>query len=239
VKLKPQTLRVFWGRALKTMLTTRRFLNLVAVCTVSGMLGAATAFADPNALGRELFQLCAQCHGPAGLGNPETLAPAIAGQRESYVKNQLDKFRSGARGMQFDDIGGMRMRPMALTLHGEAEVQAVAAYVASLQPEKPPPTLTGGDPARGQAQFALCMTCHGPNGGGNEQLNTPALNHASDWYLLRQLHNFRSGVRGADPSDAGGAMMRPMAATLPDDQALLDVIAYIMTLKPNPEVDAK
>jgi len=217
----------------------KRFLNLAVACIGSGLLVAATAFADPNDLGRELFQLCAQCHGPAGMGNPETLAPAIAGQREWYVKNQLEKFRSGVRGTHFDDIGGMRMRPMALTLQNEAQVQAIAAYVAGLPPGKPEPTLSGGDPARGQAQFALCMTCHGPNGGGNEQLNTPALNHASDWYLLTQLHNFRAGVRGADPSDAGGAMMRPMAATLPDDQALLDVIAYIMTLTPDPASDAK
>jgi len=220
-------------------LKTAKRLILAVACVAGAVFGAPAAFADPSALGRELFQLCAQCHGPAGLGNPETLAPAIAGQREWYVKNQLDKFRSGVRGMHFDDIGGMRMRPMALTLHNEAEVQAIAAYVANLPPEKPPETLTGGDPARGQAHFALCMTCHGPNGGGNEQLNTPALNHASDWYLLTQLHNFRAGVRGADPRDTGGAMMRPMAATLPDDQAMLDVIAYIMTLTPDPAVDAK
>jgi len=193
---------------------------------------ASTAGADPESRGKELFQLCAQCHGADGLGIPETLAPAIAGQRPWYVAAQLEKFRSGIRGTHFDDIGGMRMRPMALTLRTEEDVKLITAYVSGLPPAKPAPTLSGGDPAKGQALFAVCLACHGPNGGGNQQLGSPALNHASDWYLLTQLQNFRAGIRGTNPRDATGAMMRPMALTLLDEQAMRDVIAYVMTLTP-------
>lgn len=48
-------------------------------------------------------------------------------------------------------------------------------------------------------------------------------------YLVRQLRNFRGGVRGSHPSDQLGQVMRTMVGTLPDDQAILDVVAYIAT----------
>jgi cytochrome c553 len=180
--------------------------------------------------GAQLFQLCAQCHGPDGAGDPAALAPAIAGMDEWYLKAQLGKFHSGARGTHPDDVAGMRMRPMSLSLRGEAEIAAVAAYVASLPPARPPATLHGGDAARGQALYAPCVACHGPDAAGIQALNGAPLRASSDWYLLRQLQNFRSGIRGTNPLDTSGALMRPMSMTLADEQALLDVIAYITTL---------
>ena len=63
-----------------------------------------------------------------------------------------------------------------------------------------------------------------------QALNGAPLRGSSDWYLLRQIQNFRSGVRGTKPEDTSGALMRPMSLTLPDEQAIIDVIAYITTL---------
>jgi cytochrome c553 len=180
--------------------------------------------------GAELFQLCVQCHGEDGGGDPVSLAPAIAGMDEWYVKAQLGKFRSGARGTHPDDVAGMRMRPMSLSLQDDEEMAAVAAYVASLPPVAPEATLQGGDAGRGQALYAPCAACHGPDAAGIQPLNGAPLRASSDWYLLRQMHNFRSGVRGTNPLDASGALMRPMSMTLADEQAILDVIAYITTL---------
>jgi cytochrome c oxidase subunit 2 len=192
-------------------------------------LAAAPSGAAAEDRGEQLFQLCAQCHGPEGAGDPLALAPAIGGMDLWFLKAQLGKFRSGARGMHFDDIAGMRMRPMALSLLSEEEVAEVAAYVAALPVTVPTPTLDG-DPVRGQALYAPCSACHGADGKGIEALNGSPLRGASDWYLFRQMQNFRSGVRGTRPGDASGALMRPMSMTLPDDQAIKDVIAYITTL---------
>jgi cytochrome c oxidase subunit 2 len=127
------------------------------------------------------------------------------------------------------------MRPMALTIQKESDIPAVAAYVASLAPVRPVPTLVGGDAARGAPFYAVCSACHGPEGAGNEALKAPSINHAHDWYLLEQLKKFRAGIRGANPQDDSGILMRPMAMTLPDDQALLDVVAHIGTLHPAPK----
>jgi len=193
--------------------------------------GAPSAFAQGDAgRGAELFQLCVQCHGEDGGGDPVSLAPAIAGMDEWYVKAQLGKFRSGARGAHPDDVAGMRMRPMSLSLRDDEQVAAVAAYVASLPRVVPAATLHGGDAARGQALYAPCAACHGPDAAGIQPLNGAPLRASSDWYLFRQMQNFRAGVRGTNPKDASGALMRPMSMTLADEQQILDVIAYIHTL---------
>jgi cytochrome c553 len=191
---------------------------------------ALPASAQDLERGSTLYALCTQCHLSDGRGNPLALAPAIAGLPEWYVVSQLQKFRAGHRGQHFDDIAGMRMRPMSLALGSDADVTAVAAYVASLAPVTPTPVLTGGDPARGQALYAPCAACHAPDGSGNQAVFGPPLKHASDWYLLTQLVNFRAGVRGAKLGDTSGALMLPMANTLPNEQAMRDVIAYITTL---------
>lgn len=211
--------------ASKTILAS---VCLLVVVALAAPLPAA-AQAD-RARGEALFDLCAQCHGAGGGGNEMTLAPSIAGMSQWYVETQLHNFRKGVRGMHPDDVGGMRMRPMSLALASDDDVAAVAAYVAGLPPARPAPVLAGGDPERGRVIFTPCVACHGPDGGGNEPLHGAPLRRSSDWYLFNQLQNFKSGVRGTNPADPFGALMRPMAATLADDQAMLDVIAYIMTL---------
>ena len=74
------------------------------------------------------------------------------------------------------------------------------------------------------------MACHGPTGGGNEAMRAPPLAKLDDWYVLTQLKKFKAGIRGTNPADLSGATMRPMAATLPDEQAMRDVIAHIQGL---------
>lgn len=195
----------------------------------------ATAAAEENARGRELWEFCQQCHMPDGAGNALYLAPEIAGLPEWYVFRQLQKFHTGIRGTNFDDLSGMRMRPVGLWLKNDEDMKAVAAFVAAMPVIDPPPTLTGGDPERGKALYAPCTACHGPEGKGMEVLGAPPLDHQSDWYLLTQLEHFKAGIRGANPQDVQGAQMRPMAMLLADQQAMKDVIAYIMTLGVAPQ----
>ena len=103
--------------------------------------------------------------------------------------------------------------------------------MAGLPPANPEPSLVGGDPARGKLLYTPCAACHGPQADGLEALGGPNMKAGSDWYMLRQLHNFKAGIRGANPKDVTGMRMRPMALTLVDEQAMKDVIAYIMTLR--------
>lgn len=87
-----------------------------------------------------------------------------------------------------------------------------------------------GDAERGKSLYATCGACHGPNAEGMQALNAPRLTGLEPWYLVRQLQNFKQGIRGSDPKDIYGMQMAPMAQILPDQQAMEDVVAYIVSL---------
>ena len=213
-------------------LTVReKVLRWITLCCVTLAVACDRGETFSADRGRVLFQSCTPCHQPDGSGNRAVGAPAIAGQNHWYIETQLSKFRSGVRGSHFDDVTGMRMRPMARTLASDEDVEAVAAYVASLPPRPGDRVLTGGDPVRGKERYAVCATCHGQNAEGIEaQQKSPSLNRTNDWYTFNQLMKFKSGIRGSSPMDMGAFQMRPMAMTLPDEQAVKDVVAYITTL---------
>ncbi len=142
------------------MASNMKLLSALAIV----LLAAATptrALAQDGALGRELFDLCGQCHGPDGEGELLYRAPSIAGMHQWYLQRQLEKFRNGLRGAHPDDLAGLRMYAMSRSLKTDQRLQAVAAYVASLPPARPEPLLEGGDPAVGEPLYALCATCHG------------------------------------------------------------------------------
>lgn len=196
---------------------------------------AATAGMTPRAAaadldrGKEIYELCTQCHGAAGEGSKMALAPNIAGLPEWYVMAQLQHFKKGERGMDPEDTGGMRMFPMLMTLKTPEDMQAIAAFVAAMPKVVPERTLTAGDAARGSQLYAICLACHGPDGAGNQAMGSPPIAGQADWYLLSSLQKLKAGDRGAYPN---AVVMRGMAGTLTDEQAMLDVIAHIMTLHP-------
>lgn len=219
-----------------------------AICAALGALMLAAAFAeaetgDGGARGRQLFALCTQCHGVDGGGRREYQAPAIAGLPQWYVSGQLEMFRSGLRGQHFDDAEGMRMRPMSLALASDADLQAVSAHTASL-PLVPQASTLPGNAAVGSAYYGPCIGCHGLQGEGREPLFAPPLVGQSDWYLLSAMQKYKAGargygLRGGDHPPAlaqRAALAQGMAGfsqVLASEQAILDVIAYILSLEPS------
>ena len=91
-----------------------------------------------------------------------------------------------------------------------------------------------GDAAAGKPLYAVCAACHGLQAQGNPALHAPKLSGQGDWYLKRQLKYFKNGARGTHDKDVFGKMMAPMAATLGDEAAIDNVVAYIKTLPDNP-----
>jgi cytochrome c oxidase subunit 2 len=90
--------------------------------------------------------------------------------------------------------------------------------------------LAAGDAARGQGLYAVCSTCHGPNAEGMQEMNAPALAGREVWYLIRQMENFKAGIRGTHPDDVYGRQMAPMVQVLANAQAIEDVAAYLSSL---------
>lgn len=174
---------------------------------------------------------CATCHQLNGQGDHDIKAPAIGGLPQWYVEAQLHKFRKGIRGAHSGDIAGLRMRPMSRTID-ETDIPAIAAVVAALPVANNIETHlpASANSESGKQSYATCAACHGQKGEGNEALNAPPISQLDGWYVATQLHNFKSGVRGAHPKDTTGQQMAPMAKTLADDQAVINVAAYIQTL---------
>lgn len=76
-----------------------------------------------------------------------------------------------------------------------------------------------GDAAAGQAKAAMCAACHGTDG-NSVAANFPKLAGQHESYIIKQLQEFKSGVR----KDTTG-MMGAMVAAL-GEQDMADVAAY-------------
>ena len=87
-------------------------------------------------------------------------------------------------------------------------------------------TLASGDAEAGQAKSATCMGCHGL--AGNSTIpNFPKLAGQGEGYILKQLQEFKSGVRE-------NAIMAGVASLL-SEQDMKDIAAYysIQTISEN------
>lgn len=179
--------------------------------------------------GAAQYQVCASCHGPEGQGVQAMNGPKLAGIGDWYFTRQIRAYQDGLRGAHADDAIGRQMAAMASTLAGEAAINNVHAHIQTF-PDRPPPVTVEGDAAKGKRLYAVCAYCHGKNGQGNEALNAPRVAGMNDWYLARQLENFKAGVRGDHPQDYYGMQMGFMGRILTGEQAINDVVAYINTL---------
>jgi len=147
------------------------------------------------------YVYCTVCHGVQLMGNSVIKAPRLSGMESWYVENQLRAFKKGWRGKHESDLDGMEMQPMAAALSDE-QIKEVSAFVAATRSDAPPGTITG-DADKGSAHY----------------------------YLVTQMRNFRDGARGSHAGDTYGMQMRASARLLPDDEAIRDVVTYILTLQ--------
>jgi cytochrome c oxidase subunit 2 len=189
---------------------------------------ARTPVVGDAVAGKALFATCAACHGANAEGNVALNAPKLSGQSAWYLQRQLANFKQGVRGTQDKDVFGKMMVPMAATLADDKAIANVVAYIASL-PDTPAPPTIHGNIDNGRARFTTCAACHGADGRGIAATQAPRLKGMSDWYLARQLKNFKEGVRGAHAQDAVGTQMGLMAGMLTDDAEIGDILAYVNT----------
>jgi cytochrome c oxidase subunit 2 len=157
-------------------------------------------------------------------------APRLAGQQDWYIRRQLRNYQLRIRGTDPMDTFGMQMAPMAQTVADPAIMENVIAYIETLPDTAVTPTVIG-DVENGRRLYETCTVCHGGNGEGRWGTNAPRLAGMTDWYLVRQLENFKARVRGGHPEDIYGDQMHMMANLLIADDAINDVVAYINTIR--------
>ena len=182
------------------------------------------------AKGQAMYAVCSACHGADGAGNRALNSPKLAGQRTWYTEHQLRNFKKGVRGALEEDEYGRQMAPMMATLADDEAIRHVSAYIATLPNTKPEVSIIG-DVERGEDVYITCSKCHGNDGEGKYTMYAPRLAGQQDWYLKRQLHNYKHGIRGGShDNDWVGPMMALMSRMLRDEESMDDVIAYINSM---------
>jgi cytochrome c oxidase subunit 2 len=71
-----------------------------------------------------------------------------------------------------------------------------------------------------------CTVCHGSQLKGNENIGAPRLSGLPQWYIERQLQNFKLGLRGAHADDSTGGEMKAMVANL-SEKELNNIAAWV------------
>lgn len=224
-------------------------MNLTRYHLAILLLGSSLHAADPvvpamvptNAKdGAVIFQtVCAQCHGAVGEGKVELKTPSIASMPSWYLHTQLKNFREGRRGHDAADPQAYMMAAIAKALQ-PAQVEAVVTHVEKLPlvvPQGKDRDIADSDAREGMRLFQeRCMECHRYNASGEMAFGSPPLIGRQAWYLADQLKKFKSRRRGAVHGDENGAkMVQTTNFFIEDDQMLRDVVAYIITLNPDPK----
>lgn len=189
--------------------------------TLAAVLAAAAfslpAIARDPARGAEIAaERCAACHGIDGKSSVPEI-PRLAGQQAGFITLQMILFREGIR-----QVPAMQAPTEKLS---DADVEAVAAYYASL-PSAPPEDRSPRDAAlmtRGQAISAArnCGVCHLPNYAGRAQM--PRLTHQHEAFLAHTMAEYRDGKRVGIDTQMNGAVQGLLDA---DIAALAHYLAH-------------
>jgi len=154
---------------------------------------------------------CAGCHSTGETADTPNMAK-LAGLSETYLRKQLDDYRSGRRK---SDV----MTAMAAGLKSN-ELTPVAAHFANLKPAPEKGTDAAlasrgrslyeeGNPSKGVPN---CVGCHGPNGGDSPDY--PRLAGQVATYVVQEMGSFKSGARANDRA----RVMREIASRMTDDE---------------------
>ena len=190
-------------------------IALVGTLSVAIFCGSLAHAADVAA-GKEKAELCVGCHGEAGISQTENI-PSLAGQPDQFIQWQLVFFRAGTRKNE-------QMQPIVEQINNE-DIRNLGAYFASLAPPKASPD-DNPDLSRKGAQADAgrrCASCHTDTFAGTKAVARIA--GQREEYLLKALHDYKSGVR----SGGGMAAMADVAYPLSEEEitALAHYLAHL------------
>ena len=179
--------------------------------------GVAPAHAADAAAVKEKAETCVGCHGENGISQTENI-PSLAAQPDQFIQWQLVFFRSGARKNE-------QMQAIVEQISNE-DVRSLGAYFASLAPPKDAKPDDNPDLSRKGAQAAAgrrCASCHTDSFAGTKAV--ARLAGQREEYLVKALHDYKSGVR----SGGAGAAMTDVAYPLSDEEitALAHYLAHL------------
>jgi len=174
---------------------------------------------SPYSEGREVAQVCTDCHGDRGISMTAGV-PSLAGQQPAYLIASTQEYVNGERphaAEKEEMIKGLN----------DIDIEKMAMYFAAqVPPQRDAPGF--GDPVAGEPLTAQCGKCHGSHGISHDPL-VPSLAGQEPYYLLAAIRAYRDGERHhedmvTDKSDADieniaayYAVQSPVAAGGQDD----------------------
>lgn len=189
--------------------------------------GLPDAHAGEHSALAERLQLCSSCHNPDGNSTvPDN--PKLAALDAGYLARQMADFKSGAR--QSAIMSGI------ISQVQEQEYKPLAKYFSE-QKAMPGIEAVPQQVARGKEIFdeglagsavPACSGCHNEDGSGSDKYPRLTGQHAP--YVVKQLQNFKTGVRANDSK----AVMQAVARRMTDDE-IQAVADYVATLKETEE----
>jgi cytochrome c553 len=139
---------------------------------------------------------CAACHSPHAWGDGPREIPALAGQRESYLVEQLARFATGAREGSAMHGPAMYEALQPADVNRPQAIGDLAAYLSRAGRNPHPEHSEGQALALGKRTYTSgCAACHGSDGAGSDTGSIPAIGGQHYPYLLAQLSGFVSGRR--------------------------------------------
>jgi cytochrome c553 len=101
----------------------RRLVVTSGLVLLLPLLGHAQASGNPEAGKDKAAKVCAQCHGPEGMGN--ATFPRLAGQYSDYLAKVLKDYKTGRR-------ENALMKGFAVSL-SDQDIEDLAAYYGDLR----------------------------------------------------------------------------------------------------------
>lgn len=153
-----------------------RALALIA----SSLFAAGPVGAADNIKG--LAMTCNNCHGTGGV-SAGTSMPSIAGLSETYLKNVMMEWKSGARASA----------NMTRLIKGytDAEIAGLAKHFASLEWTPKVQKASAAVMRKGKDVTDSCSNCHGETGSEPDDEETPRLNGQWVKYMELELMKYR------------------------------------------------
>ncbi len=168
-------------------------------------------------LGEEINQVCAGCHGEYGEGGKNGEYPRLAGLPATYISAQIKLFKEEKR-------KNMPMRPYANDRElPDEDIPSVSAFLSQIKLTSQMPkfdeSVTAyeklliakkvfnipkleGDLELGEELYVNdCQLCHGVNGAGKDDSDTPPLMGQYTQYMTKQITQFANGERWHEYSE--------------------------------------
>ena len=163
--------------------------------------------------GKAKAEICAGCHGENGISQTENI-PSLAGQPDQFIQWQLVFFRAGQRKNE-------QMQPIVADITND-DVRNLGAYFSQLTPAKPPED-DNPDLSKKGAQAAVgrrCASCHTDSFAGTK--GVARLAGQREEYLVKALHDYKSGVR------SGGSMAAMAEVAYPLSEEEIEALAHYL-----------